>query len=234
MSKDRIILNLNPQTNVRATQNVAKIFRIPESCPKNCGLPRTSQKQPKVLVETMQETHPDLWQALGGDSWKPRKKREYIRYGCPHSLSYENVMYKKRLSRYSDYKKKLRELAADQNLVIPPFGCSIYFYVPMPTAWSNKKRKATHGQPCTTGIDIDNYFKAFSDGLYGQDKFIAQLSGLGKFWLETEIFINEKGQRQASPGYIEILLNQPTYNPFNVKFINYDNLRKKNRSKEAT
>ncbi len=218
MSKDRIILNITPQTNIRATQGAAILFRIPEECPIGCGLPRKSQKQPKVLVETMSEEFTDLWLALGGEKWKNRRKKKEVRYGCPHCLTYENLMHKRRLEKYNRYKEELVRLAAENNLLIPPFGCSIYFYVPMPTAWSTKKRKAFHGQPCTTGIDIDNYFKAFSDGLYGQDKFIAQLSGLGKFWLETEIFVNEKGQRQASPGYIEILLNQPVYNPFNVNF----------------
>lgn len=219
MNNDRIILQINPSTNVRATQNVALLFRIPEDCPKNCGLPRRSQKQPKVNVATMQDTHPDMWLALGGDAWKPRKKRDDVRYGCPHSLTYENLMYKRRLSKYSEYKKKLRELAAEQNFVIPAFGCSIYFYIPMASSWSNKKRKAMNGQPCATGIDLDNLQKSFFDALCGQDKYIGQLSGVGKIWVDTEIFINEKGQRQAKPGFIEILLNQPVYNPFGVELI---------------
>ena len=219
MSKDRIILQINPSTNIRATQNVKQLFRIPEECPKKCGLPRRSQKQPLVTIATMKKDFPDMWIALGGEKWKPRKKRTEIRYGCPHALTYENLMYKRRLHRYSAYKEKLRELAAEQNLKIPPFGCSVYFYIPMSSSWSKKKRKALAGQPCTTGVDIDNFFKALADGLYGQDKFIGQLSGLGKFWVETEILRDEKGRKRASPGYIEILLNQPVYNPFGVELI---------------
>jgi len=221
MSNDRIILNINPQTNVRSTQGAKKLY-IPEECPRNCGLPRQSQKQPKVLIATMQETHPDLWEAIGGDNWRPRKKRTHIRYGCPHSMNYENMMFKRRLFRYYEYKKKVRELAAQQNLVLPPFGWALYFYIPIPTAWPKWKRKMMAGQIKVNTPDLDNYEKGFFDAMFGQDKFIGQLSGHGKFWIETEILRDEKGRKRAAPGHIEILLNQKIYNPFNVKLIEHD------------
>ena len=206
MNKDRIILNINPQTAIRSTQGAAVLFRIPEECPVSCGLPRKSQKQPKVLVETMQEEFPDLWRALGGDEWKNRRKKKELRYGCPHSLAYENLMWKRRLEKYNNYKKELIRLASYNNFLIPKCGWSLYFYVPVSKSWSNKKKKSLHGQMKVSKPDLDNYEKGFFDSLKPKDESIGQLSGHGKFWVNQE------------QGYIEILLNQPVYNPFSVKY----------------
>ena len=207
MNENRIILNITPQTNIRATQGAAILFRIPENCPINCGLPRKSQKQPKVLVETMQEAFPDLWRVLGGENWKNRRKKKEIRYGCPHCLTYENLGHKRRLEKYNKYKEEMKRLAAENNFTIPKSGCALYFYVPVSKSWSNKKKKAHHGQMKLTQPDIDNYEKAFFDSLKPKDESIGQLSGHGKFWVNQE------------QGYIEILLNQHVYNPFEVKLI---------------
>lgn len=208
MNRDRIILNITPQTNVRATQGAAVLFRIPEECPVNCGLPRKSQKQPKVLVETMAEEFPELWRVLGGDEWKNRKKKKELRYGCPHCLTYENLMHKRRLIRYNEYKKEVKRLADEAGFTLPIAGFALYFYFPMPKQWSNKKKIRMHGQHHLNTPDVDNVEKAVYDAMMKQDKQVAQLSGKGKFWVNQE------------NGYIEILLNQPVYNPYNVIFLN--------------
>lgn len=208
MSKDRIILNITPKAAIRVTQAMTILFNMPETCPYDCGLPKKSQKQPKVLVETMADEFPDLWRVLGGDGWQNRRKKKEMRYGCPHSLTYENYMMKKRLERFNEYKKRLKELADEKQLVIPDSGFSIYYYLPEPKRWSKKKRIAMNGQLHKQLLDVDNLTKPIFDVLRPQDKGIAQISGVGKFWVNQE------------SGYIEILLNQKVYNPFSVKFLN--------------
>lgn len=73
-----------------------------------------------------------------------------------------------------------------------------------------------HGQLKTTRPDLDNFAKGIFDSLGRKrggdmsepdDEIVAQLSAIGKFWID------------ADEGYIEILLNQPVYNPFGVTFI---------------
>lgn len=211
MNQDRIILNINPKAQVLSTQGAKIVFVIPEICPKNCGLPRRNSKADMVDIPTMKETHNDLWEALGGEKWKPRKttiKRGWVRYGCPHSLSYENLNFKRRLERNNKWKEELKRQADEIGFTIPHYGWSIYFYFPVPKRFSNKKKKAMHGQlhQAKRG-DLDNLMKNFGDALLLEDEKIAQLSGHGKFWVNQE------------SGYIEILLNQPVYNPFSVNFI---------------
>lgn len=64
-----------------------------------------------------------------------------------------------------------------------------------------------HGQFHMQKPDTSNLIKAFEDALTGSDQHIAQRSGDGKFWVNQE------------HGYIEILVDQPLYNPFGVQFI---------------
>lgn len=209
MNKERIILNITPKPQVLSVQGAKILFMIPEVCPKNCGLPRRNSKAPIVAVETMQEQFPDLWMALGGENWKNRRKKKEMRYGCPHSLSYESLNHKRRLERNNDWKKELKRLADEIGFEIPYYGWAIYFYFPVPKRFSEKKKRAMHGQlhQAKRG-DLDNLMKNFGDALLLQDEKIAQLSGHGKFWVNQE------------NGYIEILLNQKIYNPFAVEFIN--------------
>lgn len=156
----------------------------------------------------MRNNHPEMWEALGGENWKPRKKKKEIKYGCPHCLSQENLNRKKRLERYNDYKDDLRGLAKKAGFEMPVAGWALYFYIPMPKSWSKKKKELMKGQLHLQKPDIDNFEKGFYDALSVVDEQIAQLSGHGKFWIAED-----------EPGYIEILLNQPIYNPFNVTFI---------------
>jgi len=136
---------------------------------------------------------------------------------CRHTASKERRKRNKQISRYNEYKKKLRALAEAAGVTLQVAGWSIYFFVPIAKSLSKKKRQSLHGQHMTLRPDRDNYEKAFQDALGKKrkevsdrldDKIMAQLSGVGKFWIDAE------------EGYIEILFNQPVYNPFNVKFIN--------------
>jgi hypothetical protein len=80
-----------------------------------------------------------------------------------------------------------------------------------------------HGQHKTNKPDYDNLCKGVGDSVGKRrtekcdrldDQIVAQLSGTGKFWFNPDLVDSELRE-----GYIEILLNQPVYNPFGVTFI---------------
>lgn len=186
MTPNTIILNITPQTWVSFNRNETSIFRIPEQCPLNCGLPRCSPRQPKVKVSTMKRTHPDLWEALGGDDWKPRKKKKEIRYGCPHSLSESSLSKKRRIQRYIAYKERLRELAAEKHFELPNIGAKIIFFIPMPVRWTKTTKRHKHMTWHDNTPDLSNFIKSLEDSLRKQDKQIAYYAGLGKKWVNFE------------------------------------------------
>lgn len=132
---------------------------------------------------------------------------------CPHILSKGGRTRKRRLERYNQYKVDLHELATKMRFEMPVCGWSLYFYIPMPKRWSNKKKILMAGQMHMKKPDESNLLKCFEDSLYLKDEVIAQMSGLGKFWVDQP------------QGYIEVLLNQPIYNPLNVKFIDQEALK---------
>lgn len=208
---------------MRSTQGDGIVFYIPEDCPVCCGLPRRSTKQPMVTVKTMADDFPDMWAALGGEKWKPRKARKEIRYGCPHSVSLEGLQRKRRLQRYNRYKEDIRTLAAEAGFEIPVSGWALYFYMPMPKRWTAKTRSIMNGQLHMIKPDQKNMLTAIEDALSLHDERLAQMSGLGKFWVDTLKIVN--GEKVYGPGWIEILINQKIYNPFSVIFIDQDALK---------
>lgn len=214
MENNRIILPITPETGLKLAPGVNMLMYVPETCPVVCGLPRRSLKQPVVTVKTMKEDFPDLYEILGGEDYKPRKRKKEIRYGCPHCLSQEGLRMKRRIERLKKYREELAFLAKKAEFELPVCGWSLYFYLPIPKQWSKKKRAAYHGQINTAKPDIDNLEKNFFDSLSKKDETVGQLSGHGKFWVDR-LYIDENGEKQKGEGYIEILLNQPVYNPFN-------------------
>lgn len=133
---------------------------------------------------------------------------DYVRDGlCSHTLSKSGRARKRRLMKYNQYRLDLFHLAKLADFMLPSCGWALYFYIPVPKRWSKTKKAAMHGQLHMGKPDESNLLKAFEDALSINDEQVAQMSGLGKFW------VNEP------QGYIEILLNQPLYNPFGVDFI---------------
>lgn len=224
MDENKIILPITPQTNVRSTQGDRVGFWIPEDCPIGCGLPRRSAKQPLVDVKTMAQDYPELIAAFGGE-YSPRKKKKQIRYGCPHCITYEGLMKRRRLERYNQYKIDILTLAKQKGFEMPTSGWAWYFYIPIPVSVTAGKRRALHGQFHIKRPDLNNYEKAAEDGLSVHDETVAQRSGHGKFWVNT-LYLDEGGNKKIGPGWIEILLNQPVYNPFGVTFIDQDAMAK--------
>ena len=129
-------------------------------------------------------------------------------------MSQENLSRKRRLERYNDYKDDLRTMAKKSQFEMPVAGWSIYFYFPMPKSWSAKKKALLKGQLHLQVPDTDNCLKGIMDSLAIRDERVAQFSGIGKFWIGDD-----------EPGYIEILLNQPIYNPFNVELIDQEAIK---------
>lgn len=130
---------------------------------------------------------------------------DYITQGhCKHTLSPDGRRRKRRIERYNKYRMDLFHLVKQMGFQLPTCGWAIYFYIPIPKRWPKHKKISMHGQLHLQKPDTSNLIKAFEDALTGADQSIAQRSGDGKFWVNQE------------QGYIEILLDQPLYNPFGV------------------
>lgn len=220
-----IKIPITPQTHIRSTYGDRIIFRVPEDCPHNCGLPRRSKNSEKVEVKTMAATNPKLWKAIGGNEWKQRIPKRYIRFGCPHMLSEEGLKRKRQLERYNQYKDAVKALCDQAGFKMPVAGWAVYFFIPIPKSYSAKKRAQLHGQHHLLKPDIDNLMKAMFDSLSVDDQKVAHLSGVGKFWIDAPV------------GYIEINGNTYLHNPFGVEFIDQIALKaapKRNWVKKAT
>jgi len=141
----------------------------------------------------------------------PRKKKSTDENGCPHCLSADNLLRKRRLEKYFEWKAELAEVARKKSFTLPPAGAAIYFFIPMPARWPKPKRKRMYYAEHMQKPDVSNLLKAFEDALIKKDETIYQYSGLGKFWVDTK----EGTQREGvcGPGWIEVHLNMPKYNP---------------------
>lgn len=137
---------------------------------------------------------------------------------CRHTSSLATRLKRKQLMGYNKYKEKLKILCDERGISLQPTGMAMYFYYPMPVRWSKKKKQEMYGQHKETKPDWDNLAKGVCDALGKRrgdgtnllpDERVAQVAGVGKFWI-----------REDEEPYIEMLFDQPLYNPFNVTFIN--------------
>jgi Holliday junction resolvase RusA-like endonuclease len=142
---NKIILNITPQTHVRATQGDKVFFRIPIDNLRPAGLKR-----------------------------------------------------RLRLEKYNQYKEDLLAAAKEKHFILPPEGCGITFYIPLPKSWGKKKRAAFHGKLHQSKPDLSNLLKALEDALCAEDKYIAHYGELCKRWVDFP------------HGWIEITISQPT------------------------
>lgn len=69
----------------------------------------------------------------------------------------------------------------------------------MPKSWRKKERDANRNKLHKKRPDLDNCVKAVFDSLFTEDKTIAHLSEVSKYWVDSE------------QGWIEIITKQ--YNP---------------------
>lgn len=159
------------------------------------------------------------------DCRKLKGKKPCVKYRrtgtCPHVLGEAGLKIKRRIERYNQYKIDVKTLASQMGFKMPAYGWSLYFYLPIPLRWKDNVRSRMNGQPKHSKPDIDNFEKAFYDSLSITDERVAQLSGHGKFWVDT-MTRDAEGKKVIGPGWIEILLNQPVYNPYNVQFFDQE------------
>lgn len=150
---------------------------------------------------------------------KLKKKKpcaEYRKTGiCKHVLSEGGKKRKRLLEKYYKYQADVRALCTEKGFTLPICGWALYFHVPIPIRWKQWRRDMLHGQLKLSKPDIDNYEKAFFDSMRVQDEKIAQLSGHGKFWFDPA----KEDDPAKKDGFIEIRLNTPLYNPYNIEFI---------------
>jgi len=106
---------------------------------------------------------------------------------------------KKRLERYNQYKVDVKTVCRIKGFEMPIQGCSIKFYVPMPTSWRDWQRAVMNGTLCLNRPDLDNYLKAILDSLLAEDKCIAHFGELAKFWVDS------------SEGWIDFEIEEPKY-----------------------
>lgn len=174
---------------------------------------------PQTKVDVTQHTFklfviPEICQKGRGHKGCVQYKRTGL---CPHTLSAQGRYMKKRLEKYNDYKSTLLAMAKKMGFDLPGYGFSMYFFIPIPRRWSKKDRKAMHGQMHFRKPDLDNMEKAVYDSLTFKDEQIAQLSGHGKFWVDTRIGDGIKDP--IGPGWIEIITGHEPYNPFGVEWV---------------
>jgi len=104
----------------------------------------------------------------------------------------------KRLIKYNDYKVSLLALAKEQRFTFPDEGASIRFFIPMPRTWRKKQREINNGKLHRQKPDIDNILKATLDSLFVEDKRVAHIGEVSKYWVDSE------------QGWIEIITKQYT------------------------
>ena len=72
--------------------------------------------------------------------------------------------------RYFAYRDQVRAIAAEQGFRLPE--CFfLWFQMPMPKSWSQRKKRMMFGEPCRSKPDADNLAKGFFD-CFGEDKHV--------------------------------------------------------------
>lgn len=104
-----------------------------------------------------------------------------------------------RLIKYNDYKVSLLALAKQQQFVMPDAGTIIRFFIPMPKSWRKWQKEMCVNKLHNQKPDLDNLVKSTFDSLLIEDKTIAHLAEVSKYWVDSE------------QGWIEIITK--THNP---------------------
>lgn len=81
--------------------------------------------------------------------------------------------------KYFEYRDQVRALAAEQGFTLPE-RFYLWFQMPMPKSWSQRKKRMMFGEPCRVKPDADNLAKGFFD-CFGEDKHVWSVQ-LTKTW----------------------------------------------------
>lgn len=200
-----MIIPIAPKPYLKIPHDWMRWFRIPDRCHY---IPSLGRHQ-KYSRENKTWEEVDI-RLLGCELWNNTGF-------CKHTSSAATRAKRKQLMDYNKYKEKLKQLCDERGVSLQPTGMAMYFFYPMPSRWPKYKKKIMFGQHKQSKPDWDNLAKGVCDALGKRrgdgssllpDECVAQVTGVGKFWIAED----------AEP-YIEILVDQPLYNPFNVKFI---------------
>lgn len=246
---ERIILPICPQTWFKASPGQGKLLNIPEVCmQKTYEIYCRGGAINKIKDALTKYWGNSLEKIKGGYKFNAFKELDESYFEgircrvvktrtccidyeetkvCRHVISGDAVRIKHRIEQYNKYKVDVLFLAKKAGFELPQCGFSVYFHVPIPDYWTKAKKEAFHGQPKLSVPDIDNYEKAFYDSLKVRDEQVGQVSGHGKFWFDPAKIQDEN----LKDGWIEILLNQPVYNPYGVTFIDQKAFDKKPKRK---
>lgn len=234
----RILFPICPQTWFKVLPDDTKWFRIPEKCElKTYQLIFEGKRAPfkKLLHKHWGNTITNTKGGITFTAFKSFDASFFEEQGlacevkivrtccedfenkgeCRHVLGPYGRRRKHRIEKYNKYKIDVLTIAKRLSFELPVSGFRLYFHVPIPDYWTQKKREAFHGQHKLSKPDIDNYEKAFYDSLKIKDEEVGQLSGHGKFWFDPA----KIQEPELKGGFIEVLLNQLVYNPYDVTFI---------------
>lgn len=105
-----------------------------------------------------------------GDRWLFAVTDEYLKiYDAKrmetHGRVGRNLDRKRQLEKYNSYKEEIRYCVDKAKFTIPLGYFAIWFYLPFPKSWRNKKRVEMLGKPHMSTPDLDNMIKALFDGL---------------------------------------------------------------------
>lgn len=81
--------------------------------------------------------------------------------------------------RYFEYRDQVRAIAEEQGFTLPG-QFYLWFQLPMPKSWSQRKKRMMFGEPCLSKPDTDNLAKGFFD-CFGEDKHVWSVQ-LTKTW----------------------------------------------------
>ena len=124
----------------------------------------------------------------------------------------ENMKYpiepvaKPRQTRSDKWKKRpcvmkyrwFADLCRSYKVQVPEAGSHITFHLPMPSSWSEKRKKSMEGKPHQQTPDKDNLEKALLDAVYGNDCVVWD-SRVTKRWARNgAIEINEQTPRERT------------------------------------
>ncbi len=201
MDKNKIILPLTPNTWVRINSGKHGdhiLFSMQEVCVKG------------EEGEPCEEYNNSLRE-------RKRGGKKVMEGYCKHTLKEAGRIRKWAIERYNNYRIELFHLAKKHGFSLPKCGLAVYFHFPLKRRLKKGEAEKLHGQLHEQRPDTSNLIKAYEDSLSTTDEQIAQYSGAGKFVFVWDLLSPEL-QRIVTPGkgYIEILLNQPVYNPYNV------------------
>jgi Holliday junction resolvase RusA-like endonuclease len=98
--------------------------------------------------------------------------------------------WKKRpvVQKYWDFKKELKMLCFLCRWQ-PKDDLEVTFVLPMPTSWSERKKKKTEGKAHKSRPDLDNLIKAFKDALLIEDSHVHTYHNMKKIWGRTGAII---------------------------------------------